>query len=76
MPCPQEIEINTCVRMSLWIRHFPTEPCLSSEYQEKMEKTEECIECIERCPYDLDIPKLLKDNYKDYQNILSGKTKI
>lgn len=79
MPCPEEIEINTCVRMSLWIRRFPTEPCLTEEYQKKMEKTQECsqcMQCIDKCPYELNIPELLKENYEDYMNVLTGKTKI
>ena len=29
-----------------------------------------------RCPYELPIPELLRKNYEDYQNILSGKTKL
>ncbi len=78
-PCIANIEISTCARMSLWIRRFPTEPCLTKETQEKMNKINDCIECLEcikKCPYKLNIPQLLKENYKDYQNILSGKTKI
>lgn len=31
---------------------------------------------IRRSPYGLDIPNLLKKNYDDYQNNLSGKTKV
>lgn len=79
MPCPEDIEINSCVRMSLWIRRFPTEPCLNEEFQEKMEKTKDCTECrqcVSKCPYELDIPELLKENYEDYINVLSGKTII
>lgn len=78
-PCNANIEISTCARMSLWIRRFPTQPCLTQETQEKMNKINdctECLQCIKKCPYQLNIPKLLKENYKDYQNILSGKTKI
>lgn len=79
MPCPEDIEINTAARMSLWIRRFPTEPCLSEDYQEKMKKTldcTECGECIKKCPYELNIPKLLKENYEDYMNVLHGNVKI
>lgn len=79
MPCTEEINISLCARMSLWIRRFPTEPYLTEEYQQKMEATEDCIECyecVDKCPYELDIPRLLKENYEDYQNVLSGKTKI
>ena len=78
-PCREDIQISMCARMSLWIRRFPTEPYLTKEYQEMMSKIEDCKECgdcIKRCPYELNIPELLKENYKDYQNVLSGKTKI
>ena len=79
MPCPEGIEISICARMSLWVRRFPTEPHLTEEWQEKMAGTENCIECyscVDNCPYELDIPRLLKENYEDYKNILSGKTKV
>ena len=79
MPCPEDISISFCARMSLWIRRFPTEPYLTEEFQEMMEATKNCVECfscVEKCPYELEIPRLLKENYEDYQNVLTGKTKI
>ena len=79
MPCPEEINISLCARMSLWIRRFPTEPNLDERTQEIMNHTLDCVECyecVDRCPYELDIPELLKENYEDYQNVLSGKTKV
>ncbi|WP_295608996.1 aldo/keto reductase [uncultured Methanobrevibacter sp.] len=78
MPCPEEINISLCARMSLWIRRFPAEPYLTEEYQEMMEHTKDCTECYsctDKCPYELDIPELLKENYEDYQDVLSGKIK-
>ncbi|MBQ8017186.1 MAG: aldo/keto reductase [Methanobrevibacter sp.] len=79
MPCPEGINISLCARMSLWMRRFPTEPNLDETTQETMKKTLDCIECyacVDNCPYELDIPELLKENYEDYQNVLSGKTVI
>ena len=79
MPCPEGINISLCARMSLWIRRFPTEPNMDEKTQETMKKTLDCIECyacVDNCPYELDIPQLLKENYEDYQNVLTGKTKI
>ena len=79
MPCPEEINISLCARMSLWIRRFPAEPYLTEEYQEMMNQTLNCMECyacVDNCPYELDIPELLKENYEDFQNVLSGKTKV
>jgi len=79
MPCPEDINISLCARMSLWIRRFPTEPNMDEKTQETMKKTLDCLECyacVDNCPYELDIPQLLKDNYEDYLNVLEGRTKI
>ncbi len=79
MPCPQDIKINLCARMSLWLRRMPPEPFLTEDFQKVMKKIEDCTECglcKTKCPYELDIPTLLKENYEDYQNIISGKTRL
>ena len=76
MPCPKEIEINNCARMSLLLRRSPSSGHLSDDGQAKMKKIEDCIECglcKSKCPYGLDTPNLLKRNYKDYMEILNGK---
>lgn len=76
MPCPVGIEINTCARMSLLIRRSPSELQLTPEVQEKMKQIENCLhcgQCSSKCPYDLDTPRLLEENYKDYMEILNGK---
>lgn len=76
MPCPVGIEINNCARMSLLIRRSPSELQLTPEVQAKMKKIESCLhcnQCSSKCPYGLDTPKLLADNYKDYIEILNGK---
>lgn len=76
MPCPVGIEINNCARMSLMIRRSPSEAQLTREVQEKMKQIENCLhcgQCSSKCPYHLDTPKLLEENYKDYMEILAGK---
>jgi predicted aldo/keto reductase-like oxidoreductase len=70
LPCPAGIEIPNAARMSLMIRRAPTEIYLNEEWQGKMRKIEECIECNhckEHCPYGLDTPQLLKENWADYR---------
>lgn len=79
MPCPAGIEINNCARMSLMIRRAPTEGWLSPENQAKMKKIEECLhcgQCSSKCPYGLDTPALLKDNYIDYQKVLNNEVYV
>ena len=76
MPCPVGIEINTCARMSLLIRRSPSDKQLTEKAQAMMKKIENCLHCgacAKKCPYGLDTPKLLEENYKDYQEILAGK---
>ena len=73
MPCPADIEINNCARMSLLLRRSPAELQLTPAVQEKMKKIENCIECgacKAKCPYGLDTPTLLKKNYEDYKTFL------
>ena len=76
MPCPVGIEINNCARMSLFLRRAPTAGFLTPEQQAKMAKIEECLhcnQCASKCPYGLDTPRLLAENYKDYKEVLAGK---
>ncbi len=76
MPCPQGIIINQCARTSLLLRRAPAKSWLSEEWQGEMKKIENCISCgacAKKCPYGLDTPKLLRENYVDYFDIIDGK---
>ena len=76
MPCTVEITINQCARMSQMIRRAPSKNWLTDYWQKEMLKIESCVGCglcKTRCPYELDIPNLLKKNLKDYKEILEGK---
>ncbi len=78
-PCTVGIKISNCARMSQLIRRSPSKRLLSQETIDMMRKVNECIECgvcMTRCPYELKIPELLRKNLEDYENILSGKTKV
>jgi len=73
LPCPVGIEIPTAARMSLMIRRAPTSVYLSDEWKAKMKKIEDCTHCrhcANHCPYGLDTPGLLENNWKDYQGFL------
>ncbi len=70
LPCPAEIDIPASARMSLMIRRAPVDIYLNSEWQEKMSRIEGCIHCDHcksHCPYGLDTPSLLQENWKDYK---------
>lgn len=73
MPCPAEIDIPTSARMSLMIRRAPVSVYLNDYWKEKMKKIEECLHCNhckDHCPYGLDTPKLLEENWIDYQQFM------
>ena len=74
MPCPADIEIHTCARMSLLLRRAPAAGFLTEAGQAMMRKIEGCLNCDQcktKCPYGLDTPALLKKNYEDYKTFLS-----
>ncbi len=76
MPCPVGIEISNCARMSLLLRRSPSANWLDEAGQARMKKVEDCTgcrQCASKCPYGLDTPELLKENYKDYLEVLAGK---
>ena len=73
--CPAEIKISECARMSLFIRRAPSAPLFKEPWTSFMKKIEDCTQCgqcIEHCPYSLDTPTLLQNNYKDYLEQLSA----
>ena len=79
LPCPCGINIPQCARMSQLIRRSPSANWLTPQAQEMMMNIENCMECGQckaRCPYELDTPSLIKENLRDYKDILSGKVKI
>ncbi len=75
-PCPAGIEINNCNRMSLFLQRAPLSVYLTEEWAEKMKKIEDCRhcgQCAAKCPYGLNTPELLKQNYEDFKKMWNSK---
>lgn len=75
MPCPMGIKINDCARMSLMLRRAPAAGWLTETWQKEMKKIETCLHCnhcSSKCPYGLDTPRLLKENYNNYWKVLES----
>lgn len=73
LPCPAQIDIPTCARMSLMVRRAPVAVYLNDSWKEKMKQIDDCIHCDHcksHCPYGLDTPTLLSENWIDYQNFM------
>ncbi len=76
MPCPQGITIWQCARISLMIRRAPASDWVNEKWASEVKKIESCTECracAKKCPYELDIPKLLKKNYADFMSVYNGE---
>ncbi|MBR6703932.1 MAG: aldo/keto reductase [Lachnospiraceae bacterium] len=69
MPCPVGIQIHNCARIMLMLRRAPMQKWVSEEWQAEMHKIENCLHCYQcasKCPFGLDTPRLLQDNYDAY----------
>ena len=69
-PCAADIEINTCARMPLLLRRAVYQNFLTPRWHAEMDKIDACIECgqcMARCPYQLEIPRLLRAALADYR---------
>lgn len=78
-PCAAGIVIYQCARMSQMVRRSPSDSWLSEHWQQEMAKIDECIgcgACMSRCPYELNIPELLRKNLADYRDILAGRVDV
>jgi predicted aldo/keto reductase-like oxidoreductase len=72
MPCEQGVLVPGVLNFkSVSKRLMPAAAItMASAAMETVEKCEECGECIERCPYDLPIPDLLKENLAIYTDFM------
>lgn len=73
LPCPKKIDIPNVARMSLMIRRAPTAVYFNESWKEKMKMVDECVNCNhckDHCPYGLNTPKLIRDNWLDYKQFI------
>ncbi|GHV53422.1 aldo/keto reductase [Deltaproteobacteria bacterium] len=76
MPCPEAIPIRTIARMILLLGRSPWEKQTTPEAQQEMAKSENCTNCgtcASRCPYELDTPRLVRENYAYYKQFIAEK---
>lgn len=68
MPCTVGIRINMVARMPQLIRRSPPAPFFSDDWNEAFAVAETCTDCglcMSRCPYGLEIPRLIRVAIED-----------
>ena len=70
-PCPQEIRISSVLSMKSAFKRMPPDRARSfvGAAAEKARTCKECGDCIKRCPYNLDIPSLLKERLVFWESV-------
>lgn len=76
MPCEQGIQISSVLIFKAVVKRFSRKVAVVTPFVEKaMKSAQECIECgqcEEKCPYNLPIIDLIKENLALYREILSS----
>jgi predicted aldo/keto reductase-like oxidoreductase len=71
MPCEQGVQISSVLIYPAFVKRFSAEVAAATPFmQTALKSAQECIECgqcEERCPYDLPIIDLLKENLSLYR---------
>jgi aryl-alcohol dehydrogenase-like predicted oxidoreductase len=76
LPCPMGIPIFDVARMELALGRLRWENLTTPEEQKKIAKAADCTNCglcAKRCPYKLDTPRLVKENWDFYRNFVKEK---
>ena len=72
LPCPAKIHIPTSARMSVLIRRAHVSFYNSELARESMKRVEDCTgcgHCMERCPYGLEVPRLIREGLADFRKL-------
>ena len=77
LPCPAGIAIPQATRVTTMVKRGALLDILfTPEYHEKMRNVDHCTNCrtcVARCPYHLDIPRLLKEQQEAYMKMYAEK---
>ena len=76
LPCPVDIPINDVARIALTLGRMRWENFTTPDWQAKVARAADCINCgicAKRCPYGLETPRLVKENWAFYQKFVKEK---
>ena len=72
-PCPQNISISGVLTVESFFKRMPIERtiAMAGQNMENARTCLECGECVKRCPYNLNIPELIKDRLAAWDSRLA-----
>ena len=75
-PCPQGIPVLEVMFFDVFRKQFGEDWVARDAYRETIEtvaKCEECGTCVSRCPFDLQIPAIMRDIVDRYQQMMQSR---
>jgi predicted aldo/keto reductase-like oxidoreductase len=72
-PCPQGIPVVSVMFFDVYRKQSGDDWVAREEYRRNIEavsRCEECRQCVERCPFDLDIPVIMREIVARYEQML------
>ncbi len=76
MPCPQDIPISSLLRIKSFVKRMGISDAVKRIYEKAKETLPKCLnckQCEEKCPYNLEVTKLLKEKFNWLEKILMEK---
>ena len=76
LPCPAGIPIPSAARLSLLLKRTVAARYLTEEWRGKMARIPECQacgHCRQMCPYELDVPSILRKQLVRYKAFMDGR---
>lgn len=70
MPCPEGINIHVVSFLKVLSRQMPCDKVVTRKNTEAVKRAglcTECRQCVKKCPFNLDIPEMLKENIAYYR---------
>ena len=70
LPCPEDIPIPTVNFLKVFSKQMPRDRVVTPDHADAVEKAANCTECrqcVDKCPYDLEIPDMLRENIEFYK---------
>jgi predicted aldo/keto reductase-like oxidoreductase len=75
-PCPQGIPVLSVMFFDVYRRQFGDDFVAREEYRRDLEavaRCEECGTCVERCPFDLEVPAIMRDIVARYEELVAER---